>query len=69
MADADLRSEVQYYEESLSERRLKRQRYESMLEKARSFKPPSEDHKPYAAFLVSQLEESIEWDCGEDACV
>lgn len=40
-----------------------RRRYCAMLEKARQFRSPSREHDNYAKFLVSQLEESISWDC------
>jgi len=39
-------------------------RYNAMLEKALRFKSPSPEHDNYAKFLVSQLEESIRFDCG-----
>ena len=40
-----------------------RKRYEAMLAKAKEFKPPSSDHEDLAKFLISQLEETIKWDC------
>ncbi len=44
--------------------RQTRLRYEPMLEQARAYTPPTEDHQGLADFMVSQLEESIKWDCG-----
>jgi len=52
--------------EGISEKRKQRERYEAMLEKAKSFRPPTEDHEDYAKFIVSQLEESIRFDCSGD---
>jgi hypothetical protein len=46
-----------------AEVRLVRERYESMLAKARAYVPPSDDHKSLAEFMVSQLEESLKLDC------
>ena len=43
-----------------------RKRYEAMLAQAKAFKAPTPDHQEYAKFLVSQLEESIRFDCGGD---
>jgi hypothetical protein len=40
-----------------------RDRYEVMLSKARLYQSPSPDHDNYAKFMVSQLEESIKFDC------
>jgi hypothetical protein len=48
-----------------AETRQQRERYEAMLEKARAYVPPSVDHEGYAKFLVTQLEESIRFDCHE----
>jgi len=50
-------------ERGLADNRQARERYEAMLRKAKEFQPPSPDHKKYAEFLVSQLEESIQFDC------
>lgn len=63
MVDADYEKLCAICSEALERKRTERQRYESMLEKARAYVPPTEDHKEYAEFLVKQLEESIKWDC------
>jgi hypothetical protein len=39
-------------------------RYEAMLQSARAWLPPSKDHDEFKKFMVSQLEESIRFDCG-----
>lgn len=41
-----------------------RWRYEAMLAKAKAFDSPSPEHDNYAKFLVTQLTESISFDCG-----
>ena len=38
--------------------------YESMLEQVRNWQPPTKDHVGLRDFMISQLEESIESDCG-----
>lgn len=43
-----------------------RRRYEAMLIKAKAFRSPTPDHDNYAKFLVSQLEESIKFDCSTE---
>lgn len=50
-------------ERNVAERKQQLERYEAMLAKAKSFECPSPEHKEYAKFLVSQLEESIRFDC------
>lgn len=52
--------------EGIEAQQKQRDRYEAMLEKAKAFKAPTADHQNYAAFLVSQLEESIKFDCSGD---
>jgi hypothetical protein len=54
---------IQLAEQGIAEKASQQQRYESMLAKAETFKSPSAEHDEYAKFLVSQLKESIGWDC------
>jgi len=54
---------VKAADEELTRNREQLSRYESMLAKAKAFKPPSTEHQEYANFIVSQLEESIRFDC------
>lgn len=39
-------------------------RYTEMLAQARAYVPPTPDHEGFRAFMVSQLEESLRFDCG-----
>lgn len=55
---------IEVADRGIAEKSEQRQRYEAMLAKAKAFKSPSPDHDNYAKFLVSQLEESIQFDCG-----
>lgn len=55
---------IEAAERVIADKKEQQQRYETMLAKAKEFKSPSADHDNYAKFLVSQLEESIQWDCG-----
>jgi hypothetical protein len=55
---------IETAERGIADKAEQRQRYETMLAKAKAFKSPSPDHDNYAKFLVTQLEESIQWDCG-----
>lgn len=71
MRELDLRQmHDREYEENVAaatkiadENELTLQRYKAMLAVAKAFQPPSPKHEEYAKFLVSQLEESIQWDC------
>lgn len=62
--EAEHAKHIEEAEQGIADKVERRQRYESMLAKAKSFKSPSPDHDNYAKFIVNQLEESIEWDCG-----
>ena len=61
---AEYAKNIETAERGIAEKAEQRQRYEAMMAKAKAFKSPSPDHDNYAKFLVSQLEESIQWDCG-----
>ena len=43
---------------------LKRQRYEAMLHKVQAWSPPTPDHVGLRDFMVQQINESIDFDCG-----
>lgn len=57
---------VKIAEKGIAEKQVQRERYEAMLAKAKAYKSPSPDHDNYATFLVSQLVESIKWDCSTE---
>ena len=38
-------------------------KYRKMLTKVKAWKPPTPDHKGLKDFMVSQIEDSIKWDC------
>lgn len=48
------------------EQELTRLRYEAMLAEARAWNPPTPEHEDLKDFMVSQLEESLDFDCGHD---
>jgi len=62
-AESEYQGELRRRQESLERKAELRRRYESMLRKAEQFVPPTAEHAEYARFLVSQIEESIKWDC------
>lgn len=47
----------------IEEKNNYRTRYESMLEKVRAYTSPSVDHHKFKEFMVSQLVDSISFDC------
>ena len=38
-------------------------KYQKMLKQAKKYNPPSEDHVEFKKFMISQIEESIKYDC------
>jgi flagellar capping protein FliD len=40
-----------------------KKKYEEMLSKVRNWKPPTKEHVALKDFMISQIEESIEFDC------
>lgn len=63
MHDREYEENVASATRTFEEKELTLQRYKSMLAAAKAFRPPSPEHEEYAKFLVSQLQESIQWDC------
>jgi len=58
--------EMREFRKGKRENNQTRRNYESMLEKARNYQPPTPDHVNFRDFMVSQLEESIKFDCSGD---
>lgn len=56
-------SEKEFVSKAIEEKNIYKARYESMLEKVRAYNPPSVDHYKFKEFMVSQLTDSISYDC------
>lgn len=69
LADAEKAATKEYddalkrHREYLDEKELQRQRYEAMLAEVDKWIPPTDDHRGLKDFMVSQLRESINFDC------
>lgn len=62
MRDLEFDEALASYEKSEAERLAVKERYANMMAKARKYVPPTEAHKKFGEFLISQLEESTKWD-------
>lgn len=54
------------FEKFLEQRKRKealRERYAAMLEQVKAWKPPTEEHNNLKEFMISQLQESMDYDC------
>jgi hypothetical protein len=51
------------YEESVTRNATLRKRYEDMLKQAQAWEPPTAEHTNFKEFMVSQLKDSINFDC------
>lgn len=51
------------FQRQQEERRLLGDRYENMVSKVLAWNPPTEEHVSLKEFMLSQLRESMEWDC------
>lgn len=49
----------------LQEARELREKYEAMLKQVKAWTPPTPEHTRYHAFMIEQIESSINFDCGE----
>ena len=54
--------DLEFYYEHLKVWNKEKEKYEDMLVQAKAYKPPTPEHIRYAEFLVSQLEQTIEYD-------
>lgn len=51
-------------EEHNARNQTENDRYEAMLAQAEAWEPPTEEHVGFKEFMVKQLKESIDFDCG-----
>ena len=51
-----------YWQKSKADRAAIKARYDAMLAKAKGWTPPTSDHEEFKTFMVSQLEQSIDFD-------
>ena len=61
--ESQYRNNLESWEKSQKKKREQKSRYERMLWEAENYKPPSDKHVEFKNFMISQLEESIDWDC------
>jgi hypothetical protein len=61
--NANLR-ELDQCKQRLEDEKIEKIRYDDMLEKVRDWEAPSAEHLKYKEFMINQLVESIEFDCG-----
>ena len=60
---ADARAAARRNREADEKRRMQQLRYEKMIEKVDSWMPPTAEHVEFKEFMLTQLRESIDFDC------
>lgn len=63
-AQGEHHESVQRFDRERARRKAVRARYVEMLEKVEAWHPPTADHRGLRDFAISQIEESIRFDCG-----
>lgn len=51
------------YEESLKKTKALRERYDTFLDKAQRFVPPTTEHERHKTFMIEQINQSMAFDC------
>lgn len=57
---------LKYHKEGIEKDKRTKAKLDEFLVKAKAFKAPTETHKGIAEFMVSQIEETIKFDCNRD---
>lgn len=63
-ADAANAAAFKSWDDRESTKAEQRARYEAMIQKVEAWEPPTADHNELKRFMLRQLRESIEFDCG-----
>lgn len=58
-----LLEDIKHTDQYNENKKLTKQRYTEMLRKVKAWQPPTRDHEAFKAFMISQLEDSIKFDC------
>lgn len=64
MAKKDFDEGARAAREINEHRQATRQRYEAMMAKVEAWEPPSKDHESMKKFMLDQLRDSLQFDCG-----
>lgn len=59
----DYEKQLKSYNEIIKERANLKKKYEAMLNEANKYIPPSKDHIEFKNFMISQITDSIKFDC------
>lgn len=62
-ADRDYAKAMKSWRDCCDEKNVTRARYKAMLVQVRDWTPPTPDHEGLRDFMLTQLTESIQWDC------
>lgn len=63
-AEKEYQENLKYKEEAIKEDNDLKEKYEIMLLKTNEWQSPSLDHNEFKRFMISQIEDSIKFDCG-----
>ena len=62
--DSYVKETIADYEKSIKEKNELKKRYSDMIEKAKNWQPPTKEHERLKAFMIEQLTDSKNFDCG-----
>jgi hypothetical protein len=62
--DSYVKETIADCEKSIKEKNELKKRYSDILEEAKNWQPPTKEHERLKAFMIEQLTESKQWDCG-----
>ena len=64
--DAYVKKQIAYYNEKIDKQNKLKDSYQKMLDKANAWTPPTKEHEGLKKFMISQLTESMDFDCSND---
>lgn len=61
--DKKVNNDFEKFLERKESRKVLQERYAAMLEQVKAWEPPTEEHNNLKEFMISQLQESMDYDC------
>jgi hypothetical protein len=65
-AEEEAAKTVAQYQKMIDEALQQKDKYVAMLEKVQAWEPPTPEHQPLKDFMISQINDSLKWDCNDD---
>lgn len=66
MFEIEIKKELEYFTEQINKERELKEKYITLKEETKAYKPPSKEYTQFKNYMLDQLDQSIKYDCGNE---